>query len=65
MDEFDEDFKIEAEFAARLKSIGESFMFCENAIAYHPNQSKSILFYYPRFSFQGQILLIINILERP
>ncbi len=60
MNGFDEDFKImeDIEFAARLKSIGESFMFCENAIAYHPSQSKSILFYYNWiFHFKWQILL--------
>jgi len=57
---FDEDFMImeDIEFAARLKSIDESFMFCENAIAYHPSQTKSFFFYYNWiFHFKWQILL--------
>ena len=60
MNGFDEDFKImeDIEFATRLKSIGESFMFCENAIAYHPSQTKNISFYYNWiFHFKWQILL--------
>jgi GT2 family glycosyltransferase len=57
---FDEDFKImeDIEFAARLKSIGESFMFCENAVAFHPAQLKSISFYLSWiFHFKWQLLL--------
>jgi GT2 family glycosyltransferase len=60
MNGFDEDFKImeDIEFAQRLKSIGEPFMFCENAIAFHPSQSKSIFYYYNWiFHFKWQILL--------
>ena len=60
MNGFDEDFEImeDIEFASRLKLIGESFIFCKNAIAYHPSQSKSIFFYYNWiFHFKWQILL--------
>jgi GT2 family glycosyltransferase len=60
MNGFDEDFLImeDIEFASRLKSIGEPFIFCENAIAYHPSQTKSIFFYYYWiFHFKWQILL--------
>lgn len=60
MNGFDEDFKImeDIEFAARLKSMGESFIFCENGIAYHPSQTKSIFFYYYWiFHFKWHILL--------
>lgn len=60
MNGFDEDFMImeDIEFAARLKSIDEPFIFCENAVAYHPSQTKSIFFYYNWiFHFKWQILL--------
>ena len=67
MNGFDEDFMImeDIEFAARLKSIGESFIFCENAVAYHPSQTKSIFFYYNCiFHFKWQILLDYKCYEK-
>ena len=60
LDGFDEEFEImeDIEFASRLKSLGKSFTFCENAIAYHPNQPKDISYYLNWiFHFKWQVLL--------
>ncbi|SVD73496.1 uncharacterized protein METZ01_LOCUS426350, partial [marine metagenome] len=48
VDGFDEDLLImeDMEFAYRLKRLGHDFVFCENAVAFHPSQPKSLSYYW-------------------